>query len=175
MKKTLFIACWALFALAGSTFASGEVMTGTISTGHVSTGSHATWTVQNPKNTQTDAEKKAVLVCIKTAALTREWYLQSTYRKFTDAIMISYLRRSEWIQAAYETTTSIKDARPLIKTVFDTWKETVKKAREAFKKARKEVRDTFKTNVTACRPDNATWKDATWDSTGQEKSEWGAL
>lgn len=163
MKKTLTLLAVAFVALAGSTFASGEVVTGSENTGTVVT--------QPAPTTATDATKAAVAACIQTAALTREGYLQSAYRSFSDAVMVAYLRRSEAINAAYTSAKTIKEARPLIKTAFDTWKTKVKAAREALKKARKDVWATFKNDVKACRPDKATSKDATMDATGQERSE----
>lgn len=168
MKKTLALLAVAFVALAGSTFASGEI----------TTGSESTWTVVTqpaPTTTSTDATKAAVVACIKTAALTREGYLQSAYRSFSDAVMVAYLRRSEAINAAYTTAKTMKDVRPLIKTAFETWKSTVKTARETLKKTRKDVWATFKNDVKACRPDKATSKDATMDATWQEKSEWSSL
>ena len=168
MKKTLALLAVTFVALAGSTFASGEVVT----------GSENTWTViaqPTPTSPVTDAAKAAVVACIQTAALTREGYLQSAYRSFSDAVMVAYLRRSEGINAAYTTAKTMKEARPLIKTAFDTWKTTVKTARETLKKARKDVWAIFRNDVKACRPDRATSKDATMDSTGQERTEWTSL
>lgn len=168
MKKTLALLAVTFVALAGSTFASGEVMT----------GSENTWTVvaqPTPSNPTTDAAKAAVLTCIKTAAMTREGYLQSAYRSFSDAVMVAYLRRSEGINAAYTTTKTMKEARPVIKTAFETWKTTVKSAREKLKKARNDIWNTFKNDVKACSPDRSTSKDATMDATGQERSEWSSL
>lgn len=167
MKKTLALLAVSLVALAGNTFASGEVVTGSENTGTV--------VIQPaPISPTTDATKAAVLTCIKTAALTREGYLQSAYSTFSDAVMIAYLRRSEAITAAYAVKT-MKEARPLIKTAFDTWKTTVKTARETLKKTRKDIWESFKNSVKACRPDKSTSKDATMDATWQEKSEWNAL
>lgn len=161
MKKGLAIIIWSAMILANSVFASGEV----------TTGNSAAPVVTTP---QTDAQKLAVVACIKAAALTREWYLQSAYRTFTDAIMVGYQRRSEAISAAYDTK-SIKDAKPLIRTAFDTWKEVVKKAREAFNKNRKDIWATFKKDVWLCRPDRKTWQDATQDASWQERSEGSIL
>ena len=168
MKKTLALLAVTFVALAGSTFASGEVATGSENTGTVITQ-------PAPTTPTTDATKAAVLTCIKTAALTREGYLQSVYRSFSDAVMVAYLRRSEAINSAYTTAKTMKEARPLIKTAFDTWKTTVKAARDALKKWRKDVWATFKNDVKACRPDRSTSKDATMDATGQERSEWSSL
>lgn len=161
MKKTLTLLALTCVAFAGSTFASGQVLTGT-----------AKSTV---KSTLTDEQKKAVVACIKIAALTREWYLQSAYRSFTDTVMIAYLRRSEAIDAAYSTTQTMKDARPLIKTAFDVWRDKVKVARDTFNKKRKDVWKTFRNDVNTCKPDKDILKDSTMDSTGQEKSEWSVL
>lgn len=158
MKKLIALIAVTAVAFGASTFASGEVTTGS------TTGT-------NIQSTQTDAQKAAVLSCIKVAALTREGYLQSAYRSFSDAVMVAYLRRSEAIDAAYTSTKTMKDARPLIKTAFDTWKVKVKEAREKFKKTRKDIWNTFRNDIKACRPDRATSKDATMDSTGQERSE----
>lgn len=158
MKKIILSIVAGLAIFASSTFASGNVTTWNIGTW--STGS---------------VLKKETVMCIKTAALTREGYLQAAYRTFTDAVIVAYLRRSEAIKAAYEAANSMKEARPIIKTAFDTWRETVKKAREVLKKERQDRWNLFKDDVKKCRPDRNNYNDATQDANWQQRSEGNIL
>ena len=162
MKKIITLIALTAIALGWNTFASGEVVT----------GNNTGITIYS---TQTDTQKVAAVSCIKVAALTREGYLQSAYRSFSDTVMVGYLRRSEAIDAAYTSSKKIKEARTLIKTAFDTWEAKVKESRETLKKTRKDIWKTFSDDVKACRPDKATSKDATMDSTGQERTEGSIL
>lgn len=119
--------------------------------------------------------KKEIAVCIKTAAITREGYLQTVYKIFADAAIVAYSKRSDEIKAAYDSAKNMKEARPAIKAAFDTWRETIKKAREELKKERQGKRNTFKEDVKKCRPDSRNAKDATQDSNGQQMSEGNIL
>jgi gas vesicle protein len=89
--------------------------------------------------------------------------------------MVAYLRRSEAIKAAYDAAKNMKEARPAIKTAFDTWRETVKQARETLKKERQDRWAIFKEDVKKCRPDKRNEKEATQDSSGQQRSEGNVL
>jgi hypothetical protein len=156
MKKIIGLLIGSIFALSASTFASWNVATGA-----------TWWTMQPPK--------KDIVACIKTAALTREWYLQSAYRTFSDAVLVAYLRRSEALTAAYDSGKSMKEIKVLIRTAFETWKEKVKTARDSLQKERKERWKIFTEDVKKCKPDRWTAQEATQDASSQERSEGGSL
>ena len=156
MKKALSIVVAALI-LSWSAFATGEVTTGTTASAPLT------------------AEQKAMITCISNAALTREWYLQSAYRTYTDMVMVAYLQRSREIKTAYESGKSLKEIRPMIKAAFDSWKASAQKHREAYIKERKEVWVDFKKAAKACRPDRSTTQWLNQDNASQERLEANAL
>ena len=93
MKKTLLIAFGAIFALAGSTFASGEVTSGSTLTGSTNTGTTLTGTTNTGSTTSgtvltgsTTTWSIHTGMCMNSGAMVRNDALVAISMAYTDSL-----------------------------------------------------------------------------------------
>ena len=158
MKKTLLITFGAIFALAGSTFASGEVtsgstltgtvLTGTVLTGTTNTGSTTSGTVLTGSTTTGSINTG---MCINSGAMVRNDALVAISLAYTDSLKAATVKLKAAIDVAKASGKTDAEIRVMVSAAFDVWKTDMRSARKVMSIAKNNARKAFEATKKGCK------------------------
>lgn len=169
MKKILFWSVIALMALAGSTFASGDVTSGSTATGNVNTGTVLTGTITtgtvntgtvttggtNTGSTNTGTVSTGTnntgAICMQNFAATKNAALQAIAEAFKTDVKNAIAKRSAAIDAARASGKSKDEIKAMVKNAREIFRADMKAALKKAQSARKAASKTFEQLKDSCK------------------------